>query len=56
MVEWVRRNTLRWSGHVERMKHDELVKKVYVSEVKVHNRRGRPLGRWVNGVKEYVHA
>ena len=27
VVEWVKRNTLRWFGHVERMKQNELVKK-----------------------------
>ncbi len=27
VVEWVRRNTLRWFGHAERMKRDEFVKR-----------------------------
>ncbi len=30
------------------------VKKVYVSEMKGHSRRGRPLGRWKDRVKEYM--
>ncbi len=30
------------------------VKKVYLSTVEGPNRRGRPLGRWENKVKEYV--
>ena len=32
VVEWVKRNTLRWSGHTERMGDEEFVKKVYISE------------------------
>ncbi len=53
-MEWVKRNTLRWFDHIERMKSDEYVKKVYVSEIECPNRRGRPLGRWKDMVKEYV--
>lgn len=29
-VKWVKRNTLGWSGHIERMKGEDFVKKVYV--------------------------
>ncbi len=54
MVEWVKRSTLRWFGHVEKMKNKEFVNKVYLSSVEVPNRRGRPLGRWEDRVKEYV--
>ncbi len=32
VVEWVKRNTLRWFGHVERMGIEEFVKKVYIYE------------------------
>ena len=28
VVEWVKRNTLRWFGHMERKKSEEFVKKV----------------------------
>ncbi len=28
VVEWVKRNTLRWCGHIERMDSEEFVKKV----------------------------
>ncbi len=31
VVEWVKRNTLRWFGQIERMKSEYFVKKVYVS-------------------------
>ncbi len=29
VVEWVKRSTPRWFGHVERMGNEEFVKKVY---------------------------
>ncbi len=54
MVEWVKRNTLRWFGHIERMENEDSVKKEYWSSVEGPNRRGRPLGRCENMVKEYV--
>ncbi len=53
VVEWVKRSTLRWFGHIERMENEEFVK-VYLSSVEGMNRRGRPLGRWEDKVKEYV--
>ncbi len=47
-------STLRWFGHIERMENEEFVKKVYWSSVEGPNRRGRPLERWEDRVKEYV--
>ncbi len=52
----MKRNTLRWFGHTERMKSEEFAKKVYVSETVDPSSRGRPLGRWKDRVKEYTHA
>ncbi len=54
MVEWVKRSTLRWFCHIERMENNEFVKKVYRSSVDGPNGRGRPLRRWEDRVKEYV--
>ncbi len=54
MVKWVKRNTLRWFGHTERMENEKFVKKVYQSSVEGPNRIGRPFGRWKNKVKQYV--
>ncbi len=51
VVEWVKRSTLRWFGHIERMGNEEFVKKVYRSNVEGTNRR-LP-GRWEDRVKEY---
>ncbi len=53
MVEWVKRSTLRWFGHIERTENEEFVE-VYLSCVEGPNRRGWPLGRWDDRMKEYV--
>ncbi len=50
----MKRSTLRLFGHTERMGSDEFVKRVYLSSVEGRNRRGRPLERWKDRVKEYV--
>ncbi len=52
----MKRSTLRWLGHIERMGNEEFVKKVYLSSVEGTNRRGRPLVRWDDRVREYVNA
>ncbi len=53
-MDLVKRSTLRWFGHIEKMRNEEFVKRVYLSSVEGTNRRGRPLGRWEDKVKEYV--
>ncbi len=47
--------SLRWFGHIDRMENEEFVKKVYLSSVEGPNRRGRPLGRREDMVKEYMN-
>ncbi len=54
VVKWVKRNALRWSGRIERMRSEEFLKKVHVSESMGPSSRGRPLRRWRDGVKEYM--
>ncbi len=54
VVEWVKRNTLKCFGYIERMRNEEFVRKVHVSESMGPNSRGRPLGRWRDRVKEYM--
>ncbi len=49
----MKRGTLRWFGHTERMENKEFVK-VHPSSVEGPNRRRRPLGRWKDRMKEYV--
>ncbi len=53
VVRWVKRSSMRWFGNIERMENEEFFK-VYLSSVEVPKRRGRPLGRWEDRVKEYV--
>ncbi len=55
VVEWVKRSTLGWFGHIERMRNEEFVNKVYLSSVEGTNRRGRLLVRWEDRVREYVN-
>ncbi len=50
----MKRNTLIWYGHNERMESEEFVKKVYVGKRVGSNSSGRPLGRWKDRVKEYM--
>ncbi len=52
VVEWVERSILRWFGYIERRANHEFVKKVYLGSIEGTNRRGRPLGRWEDRVKE----
>ena len=54
VVEWVKLNTLKWFGHMERKKNEEFVKKVYVSETEDPRKRGRPAVRWKDRVKEFI--
>ncbi len=50
----MKRSTLRWFSHIERMKNVEFVNKICRSSVEGPNRRGRSLVRWEDKVKEYV--
>ncbi len=53
VMEWVKRSTLRWFGHIERMGNEDFLK-VYLGSAEGTNRRGRSLGRWKDRVKEYM--
>ena len=55
VVEWVKINSLRLFGHMERKKREGLVKKVYVSGIKGPRLSGRPVVRRKDMVKEYMH-
>ncbi len=52
VVEWVKRNALRWFGYIERMGSEQFVKKVNASKSVGPHIRGRPPGRWRDRVKE----
>ncbi len=54
VVKMVKRSTLRWFGHLERIDERELTKKVYRSKIDAGNVRGRPPTKWEDRVMEYV--
>ncbi len=52
VVEEVKRQTLKWFGHVERIEEGKMTGRVYVSETEGGSVRGRPPVTW----RERVHA
>ncbi|KAG7175340.1 hypothetical protein Hamer_G001401 [Homarus americanus] len=50
----MKRNALRWYGHVPRMHEDRLTKKVYDSKREGNVGRGRPIATWEKRVREFV--
>ena len=49
-----KRNKLKQFVHIERIKNEEFVKKK-INENRGPSRRGSPLGRWKDRIKEYMH-
>ena len=45
-------DVLRWFGHVERMKNDEITKRVYVGECAGSHSVEMPRKRWIDTVKD----
>ncbi len=48
----MKRQTLKWFGHMERMEEGKM--RVYMSEIEGENVRGRPAVKWRDRVQEYV--
>lgn len=48
----MKRNTLRHIGHIEKIKNEVFVKKMYVNEIVGPNGRGKSFERWKDRVKE----
>ncbi len=53
VIEWVKRSTLRWYGHVMRMNECDFTKRVYESTIEGRGVRGRPPVKWINRVEGY---
>ncbi len=53
VVEEVKRQTLKWFGHIERME-GKMTRRVYVSEIEGGSVKGRPPVQWRDRVQEYV--
>ncbi len=51
-VVMVKRSTLRWFVHLERMDERELTKRIYISKVDAGNVRGQPSIQWEDRVME----
>ncbi len=54
VVEVVKRSTLRWCGHLERMDEIDLTKRMYKSKIDVGNVRGRHPIKWEDRILEYI--
>ncbi len=52
VVEWVKRTTLIWYGHVMRMNECDFTKRVYENRVEGRKVAGRPPGKTINRVEE----
>ncbi len=50
----MKRRTLKWFGHVERMEEGRMIRRVYMSEIERGNVRERPPVKWRDRVLEYV--
>ena len=51
VLDLIDESVLRWFGHIERMPEERLVKRIYDSEWRGKNDRGRPELRWIDGVR-----
>ncbi len=53
-MEEVKRQMLKWFGHMERMEEGKITRRVYMSEIEGGNVRGRPPVKWRDRMQEYV--
>ncbi len=54
VVEEVKRQTLKWFGHMEGMEESKMTRRVYANEINGGNVRGRPPVKWRDRVQKYV--
>ena len=54
VLEGIKRNVLKWFGHVEKMGMERLIKRVYRANVEGTRGRGRPQRRWKYEVKDLL--
>ncbi len=50
----MKRQTLKWFGHMERMEEGKMTRREYVSEIEGGKVRVQPPVKWRNRVQEYV--
>ena len=51
IVKWIKGQSVRWLGHLERMEEDRMPKKIFTQELEGTRRRGRPRKRWKEEVE-----
>jgi hypothetical protein len=51
IVKWIKGQRISWLGHLERMKKDRMLKKIFTQELEGTRRRGRPRKRWKEDVE-----
>ncbi len=50
----MKRQTLKWSGHIQQMEEGKMARRVYMSEIEGGNVRGQSPVKWRDRVQEYV--
>ncbi len=50
----MKRQKLKWFGHMEQMEESKMTRRVYVSEIEGGNVRGQPLVKWRDRMQKYV--
>jgi len=51
IVKWIRGQRISWLGHLERIKEDRILKKIFTQELEGTRRRGGPRKRWKEEVE-----
>jgi len=46
IVKWIKRQRIRWLGHLDRMEEDRMPRKIFTQELEGTRRRGRPRKGW----------
>ncbi len=54
VLEEVKRHTLKWFGHMERIEESRMTRRVYVIGIEGGNVRGGPPVKWRDRVQEYI--
>ena len=51
IVKWIKGQSIRWLGHLERMEKDRMPKKIFTQELEGTRRRGRSKKVWKEEVE-----
>ena len=51
IVKWIKRQSISWLSHLERMEEDRMPKKIFTQELEGMRRRGRPRKGWKEEVE-----